>query len=83
MFEIEEIVHSDDDSVKMMISVPDNGYDFDEKKAMDILKKKRVNKPSKKKAYKGKYRNVEGAYRNNAKNYQYDYEEDFYEPENK
>ncbi len=58
-------------------------YDFDEGLAMDIITKKRVNKPKQIASSKKKYKNFVGYFRNNAKNYQYDYEEDYYEPENK
>ena len=83
MFKIEEIENENINSSEIKNRIKSNtGYDFDEGKAMNLLKKKRVNKP-KKRASKKKYKNIEGAYRNNVKNYQYDYEEDFYEPENK
>lgn len=59
---------------------------FDENKAMDLLKKKLHNTPRKKKILKdSKYKRVNdsGAYRNNARHFQFDYEEDFYEPNKK
>lgn len=57
---------------------------FDEKKALDLFQKKRTNIKKNKTSEKGSiYRRVNdtGKYRNNARNFQYDYEEDFYEPE--
>lgn len=57
--------------------------DFDENKAMNLLIKKRHNKKITKASSKNsRYKRVNdnGVYRNNAKNFQYDYEEDYYEP---
>lgn len=57
--------------------------DFDENKAMDLLLKKRHNKrktgPSKKSS-RYKRVNDSGSFRNNARHFQFDYEEDYYEP---
>lgn len=58
---------------------------FDENKAMDLLVKKRHNKKIiSKSKITSKYRRVndDGKFRNNARNFQFDYEEDYYEPEN-
>ena len=57
--------------------------DFDENKAMNLLIKKRHNKKTVKSSGRtSKYKRVNdnGVYRNNARNFQYDYEEDYYEP---
>lgn len=56
---------------------------FDENKAMDLLIKKRHNRKTTSKSKKtSKYRRVndDGKFRNNARNFQFDYEEDYYEP---
>lgn len=56
---------------------------FDENKAMDLLIKKRNNKKKtdlSKKNSRYKRVNDSSEYRNNSRNFQYDYEEDFYEP---
>ncbi len=56
---------------------------YDENKAMDLLIKKRHNKKkigARNKTSRYKRVNDRSVYRNNARNFQYDYEEDFYEP---
>lgn len=56
---------------------------YDENKAMDLLIKKRHNKKkinAKKKTSRYKRVNDNSVYRNNARYFQYDYEEDYYEP---
>lgn len=56
---------------------------FDENKAMDLLVKKRFNnKKAKVSSKTSKYKRVNdnSQFRNNARNFQYDYEEDYYEP---
>ena len=57
--------------------------DFDENKAMNLLIKKRHNKKTTKSSRKNsKYKRVNdnSVYRNNSRHFQYDYEEDYYEP---
>lgn len=57
---------------------------YDENKAMDLLTKKRHNNKKKTgaKSKTSRYKRVNdnSVYRNNARNFQYDYEEDYYEP---
>lgn len=60
--------------------------DFDENKALDLLIKKRHNNKKLKASSKtSRYKRVNDSsqFRNNARNFQYDYEEDYYEPEKK
>ncbi|WAW14948.1 hypothetical protein [Peptostreptococcus equinus] len=61
-------------------------YNFDENRAMNLLTKKHQNsseKKSKLKDSKFKRVNDSGVYRNNARHFQFDYEEDYYEPNRK
>ncbi len=58
-----------DKSVKKTLSKGDSKYNYDDDLSLLIEKKK--NK---------QIRNKDSVFRNNYKNYQYDYEEDFYEP---
>ncbi|MBC2576630.1 hypothetical protein [Peptostreptococcus canis] len=56
---------------------------YDENKALDLITKKKFNKKKiniSKKGSRYKRVNDNSVYRNNARNFQYDYEEDFYEP---
>lgn len=56
---------------------------YDENRAMDLLVKKRHNKKkasAKDKTSRYKRVNDNSVYRNNARHFQYDYEEDYYEP---
>lgn len=56
---------------------------YDENKALDLITKKRHNKKktsSSKKNSRYKRVNDTSVYRNNARNFEFDYEEDYYEP---
>lgn len=60
--------------------------EYDENKAMDLFVKKRHNNKKTKASKKNsiyKRVNNDGVFRNNARNFEFDYEEDFYEPRNK
>ena len=58
-----------DKSVKKILSKGDSKYNYDDD--LNLLIEKKKNK---------QIRNKDSVFRNNYKNYQYDYEEDFYEP---
>ena len=56
-------------STKKILSKDESKYNYDDDLSLLIEKKKRK-----------QARNKDSVFRNNYKNYQYDYEEDFYEP---
>jgi len=58
--------------------------EFDENRAMSLITKKRHNKKkvgASSKSSRYKRVNDRSPYRNNARHFQFDYEEDYYEPE--
>lgn len=76
----------DQHSLNLKKRMGDMANEYDENKALGLVVKKRHNQTRAKKSGRtSRYKRVNdtSVFRNNARNFQYDYEEDYYEPNSK